>query len=127
MAGDSKPRTPLVDVDLESDLGEDGFVDFFQHRGEDAEDGGAGFGVLAGENAQKGLALRLVSALVDDERCFAVAFVDRSRPTKHARDVKPIKLCGAVIACLDLDTDHGAAVTMRRQAVELTRAAIRAV
>jgi len=41
-------------------------VDFFQHRGEDAEDGGAGFGVLAGENAQESRALRLVGSFIDN-------------------------------------------------------------
>jgi hypothetical protein len=67
------------DVDREIDLGEDRLVKLVPRRGEAVEDGGAGFGVLAGTDAPERITLRLFCAGIDDDRRFPMALVDGTR------------------------------------------------
>src|SRR5882757_6227418 len=57
VTGNFQLRTPLLYVDLEVDVGEDGIVDLAQHGREDAEHRGARLGVLAAHDAQYGVSL----------------------------------------------------------------------
>ena len=96
-------------------------------RSEDIENGGARLGVLAAQDTQQGLALGLVGAAVDDQGRFAMAFMDGAGPDEHARHPQPVELGCAVMALMDLEPDHGAAMAISRQAIELAGTAIRAI
>jgi hypothetical protein len=79
LAGNDDASAALLDVDREIDLGEDRLVKLVPRRGEAVEDGGAGFGVLAGKDAQERITLRLFCAGIDEDRRFPVARVDGTR------------------------------------------------
>ena len=127
MSGNDDARAPLLDVDLEFDVGEDRRMLFLERRSEDVEDRRAGLRVLAGENAQERGALRLGGALVDDDRRLAMALMDGAGPGEHAGHPQPIEFGRSVMAGIDLESHHGAAMAMRRQPVELAGTAICAI
>src|SRR5580704_17519474 len=81
-AGNDQPRGAGVDVYREIDRSEYGLRHLLQSGGEDLEDCCAGYGVLAAKDAQERTALRLICPFVDDDGGFALAFVDRARPTE---------------------------------------------
>src|SRR5205823_8300350 len=122
-----KPRAPLVDVDGKLDVGEDGRVHGSEHRCEDAEDRGAGFRVLAADDAKNGVALRLARPFVHDRLRLAVSEMDRPRPGKDAGKAQTVERGFPVMAGVDLHADHRLAIAMRRQRIELAGAAISAI
>jgi len=71
IARDIQKGSAPVHIDLELDIGIDRVMDLFQGRGEDVENRRSRLGVLSAQYAQKSIALRIVGALVDDERRFA--------------------------------------------------------
>jgi len=124
IAVDLEAGAALVDVDLEIDVGKHRIKSLRQHRGKHVEHGGAGIGVLAGHDAQDGVALVRRGALVDDRKRLAVAHMDRSGPAEDARQAQPVELHIAMVTLVDLDADDGAAMAVRRQGIELAGTAI---
>ena len=66
------------------------------HFGERILEAGAGLGVLTAENAQQRAALRFGRTLVDDDRRFALAFMDCSGPAKNADKTQTVERRPAV-------------------------------
>jgi hypothetical protein len=116
-----------VDVELEIDVGDDRVVEGVAGRGEHLIDGGARLGVIAVQDAQQGLALLGRGAPVDDMQAFALALMDRTGPAEDARASEPVKPRRAVKALLNVEDRQAPAVAVRRQGVELARAAIIAI
>ena len=74
----------------------------------------ARFGVLSAQYAQKGIALGVVGALVDDERGFAAPLVNRAGPDKHSGHLQAIQPGVAVMAAVNLKSDHRPAMALCR-------------
>ena len=113
--------------DLKLDFGEDGIVDFREGRGKDLPDRCTQLGVLAGEDAQQGLALSRCGPLIDDQLHLTVTFVDGSGPGHHLRYLEAVKPGTAVIPFIDGIAEDRLAITVGRPSIELARAAIRTI
>src|SRR5262249_59041281 len=118
-----RARRPATST-LESDGGEDRLMQFLERGGEHIEDGRPGLGILPGEDAQQRRPLRLARALVNHDRRFALALVDRARPAEDAYEPQPVQLGPAMLAVIDLEAADGLAMPVRRQSIELTGAAV---
>src|SRR5258705_13629698 len=68
-----------------------------------------------------------MGALVDDERRFAVPLVNRARPDKHSGHFQAVEPGVAMVAAINLKSDHRPAVAVCRQAVELAWTSVGAV
>src|SRR5262249_15273848 len=86
-----------------------------------------GLGILATENAQQRSTLRLVCALVDHDRRFALTLVNGARPAEDSHEFQTVECGRSVMAALDLEPAHRLAMSVRRQSVELTGATVGAV
>src|SRR4051794_19757598 len=127
VASHLQPCPPLLDVDFEVDVGEDGIVELGQCGRKNIEHRGARLGVLPAHDAQYRVPLRWIGALVDDRERLAVAEMDRSRPGEHPGDSQAVKFGVAMVTSVDLHADHGGAVAVGRQGVELARTTVRAI
>src|SRR6478609_3745800 len=67
------------------------------------------------------------AAAVYHQRRFAMAFMDGAWPNEHSRHPQPVELGGTVMALMDFETHHGAAMAMGRQAIELAGTAVRTI
>jgi hypothetical protein len=56
-----------------------------------------------------------------------MAFMDGAWPDEHAGHAQPVQTGGPVFALVNLKSDHGAAMAISGQAVELARTAIGAI
>src|SRR5579871_965301 len=83
--------TAAVDIDLHVDVGEQRRMDLGEGRGEHIEDRRSRLCVLSAQDAEYGVALGVTRALFYYREGFAIAVVDRSRPSEDARETKPIK------------------------------------
>src|SRR5580692_3624393 len=111
-AAHDQPALTGVDVDVEVDGGENGFVEFLKRRREHLKDGGAGLGILAAEDAQERPALRLARPLVDHDRRFTFALVNGARPAEDANKTYAVEPGVAVITLVDLHAGHGLAIAV---------------
>ena len=99
-----------------------------RHRGaEDLPDERAGLGLASVRDRLERGALLRIRALVDHGHRRAFAQVDRLRPRQQDSPVETVERYVAEAALFDMDEGVGAAVAVRRECVELTRAAQRAV
>ena len=80
--------------------------------------------VLTRHDAQKGVALGVVSPLIDEGDCLAIAFVDGSGPFEDCSDLEAIEPGIAVMPLVDLDSCDRVAIALVGQRVELAVAAI---
>ncbi len=127
IAGDLQVRAALRDIDVEVDVREHGVIDLREHGGKDLEHRGARPRVLAAHDAQQRISLGLVGALVHDRQRLPITHVNRLRILEDAGEPQSIQWRLAVKSAFDLQPDHGPAVAMGRQCIELAGTAIRAV
>jgi hypothetical protein len=126
-AGHEQARPSAGDVDLELYGGEDRLVQFLERGGEHVEDRRAGLGILPGEDAQQRRTLRLARTLVDHHCRLALTLVDWAGPAEDSHEREPVELGRAVLALIDLEAADRLTMSVRRQSVELTGAAVGAV
>src|SRR5436305_12240156 len=125
--GDLQASLARAYVDLELDVGKNRIVDSLERRGKHLEHCGAGRGVLAAQNPQQRLALGGRRALIDDDAGFAFALMDGPGPRQDRDGPQPLESGRAVVSLVDLEPDHGAAVPICRQGVELAGATVGAI
>ena len=94
-----------------------------EHVGEHVEDGAAGNGVLTAEDRLDRGPLCLAGFLVDDQESLATALVNGAGHANSPAKLTPARSVSPEAAALDQVADAGAAMTFRRQSVELARAA----
>jgi hypothetical protein len=126
-AGDDEARPPSINVDLEINLAENWRMHFFERGREHVENRRAGLSVLAAQNTEQRLPLRIVGPLVDDDGSFAFAFVDSARPLKNPGSLKAVEPCTPVMTGIDLNPNNGSACPVCGQSVELAGTAVRAI
>src|SRR5580692_4373014 len=120
-------RAALFDIHGEIDIREHRIVALGHGRGEHCEHGRAGRGVLPAHDAKQRIALCVIRTLVHNRQRLAIAHMHGPGPFEDARDAQAIELRIAMKALVDLDADHGLAIAMRRQPVELTRTTVRTI
>ncbi len=117
----------LGNIDVEVDIREHRVIDFREHRGVHLEHGGAGTRVLTTHDAQQGIALGSVRALIHDGECLAIAHVNGLRIFEDPGESQAIQRRVAVKALVDLHSDHGPAAAIGRQGIELAGTAVGAI
>jgi len=122
-----QPRRAFVHIDLELNGLDQGFQPCRRHGVEHGPHSGHGFGLLAAHDLFERVALRLVGVFRNDQLPCAVALVDGSGPAPHAGCQQSVQLDVAEMPFIDLIAARRAAIAVRRQRVELARAAIVAV
>jgi hypothetical protein len=99
-------------------------ADCVAHGSVDREDSHHWVGVFAGQDAEQCRPLRLASPFVDDRLHGPVALMNGTGPCDGERQVQAIELCIAKPSSVDSEEDDRTTVTLRRQRIELTGAAV---
>src|ERR1041385_1138991 len=89
IAWNQQATSPALDVNLEIDRREYGFVHRFDRRREYREHGSEWVSILAAHDLQQSLTLGRIGTLVDNRHRLSVAFVNRTRPFEHADNAQP--------------------------------------
>src|SRR6185437_15217771 len=126
-AGHLEAGAAGVHIHLELDGLELRRMEGFERGREDLEDGRAGFGVLAAEDAQQGFALGGGGALVQDEGGLAVTVMDRAGPAEDGDEAKLVETRAAVEAARDLHAGDRLAIAVGGKRAELAGAGVIAV
>jgi hypothetical protein len=103
-----------ANVHLEGEVGDDRLVERVAGRDENMEHGGAGFGVLTSQDAEKGSPLLGRCATVEHVHDFAFPFVNGAGPAKNCRSLQPVEPRRPMEATLDIVHRQGVAVSVGR-------------
>src|SRR6516225_9405251 len=126
-AGDFKPGSARVDINLKVDRTIQRVVLGRTHGAEDPPHRGHVLGFLSGQDLREGIALTRIGALIDNDLHHPVTLVDCAGPPPHDGRAQTIQTHISKITLMNLITRHRLAEALVRQRVELAATAISAV